>query len=525
MTLITPSRRQFLTGGLTVPCVAALPLCSLAQGALGPFTLGVASGDPASDGFVIWTRLAPDPLAPDGLGGMTTPTKVRWFVYDDEAMSRPVAQGEISTSPLAAHAVHVEVAGLKPDRFYNYRFEALGARSATGRARTLPLPSAKPQRLKLAYASCSHYEKGWFSAYRHMADEDPDYSVFLGDYIYEYSYKKPDGLVRHHEQIGDVRTLSEFRRRYALYRLDADLQALHARTTSLITWDDHEVQNDYGGFLSEYMDDDVNMLSIRQAAYQAFYEMMPLRRTSRLIGTHVHLYKAFRFGDLADITLLDGRQYRSPAACPVNGVRKGHVVTDACIDRLDPKRSMLGIQQEAWLYDRFAKSHTTWNIIAQDLLVASFTQTGRDKAGNTIVGHWTDGWDGYPATRDRLLAAIQSTRLKNPVMLGGDIHSFWATDLKADFSNPNSATIATEFVGTSVTSDGPPRKAFADRLPENPHIKYFNSGTHGYVVAEVTPQQMAVRFRAISDRADPNATVATERAFTVENGRAGVIMA
>lgn len=524
MTIIAPSRRQIWIGGLALAGASALPWRALAQTPDGPFTLGVASGDPAPDGFVIWTRLAPDPLAEDGLGGLSSPVKVRWFVYADGGTGAPLAQGDIETSPLSAHSVHVEVSGLMPDRFYTYHFEALGARSQMGRARTLPLPTAKATRLKLVYASCSHYEKGWFSAYRHMADEDPDYSVFLGDYIYEYSYKKADGLVRRHEQLGDVRTLAQFRRRYALYHMDRDLQTLHARTTSIVTWDDHEVQNDYGGFLSEYMDDDVNMPAIRQAAYQAFYEAMPVRRTSRLIGTHVDLYRAFRFGNLADITVLDGRQYRSPAACPVDGMRKGHIVTDACLDRLDPKRSMLGFAQEKWLFNRFARSDTTWNIIAQDLLVASFTQSGKDRQGHDVIGHWTDGWDGYPATRDRLLAAMQHTRLKNPVMLGGDIHSFWATELKADFNNPRSATVATEFVGTSITSDGPPRQPFADRLPENPHVKYFNSGTHGYVVAEATPKAMSVRFQAISDRTDPNATVATERAFIVENGHPGVVM-
>ncbi len=508
-----------MTGGLSLALAAsALRVHAETQ---APFTLGVASGDPSPDGFVIWTRIAPDPLAADGLGGVVCPVTVKWSVYADEAMTLVAASGVVTTAPALAHTVHVEVEGLKPDRFYWYRFEAQGVRSAPGRGRTMPMPNAATERLNLVFASCSHYEKGYFSAYRHMAAENPDFVMFLGDYIYEYSYRKPsDRIVRRHERDDEVRDLAGYRNRYALYRTDPDLQALHACTSCLMTWDDHEVQNDYGGFLSQNINEDVGMVARRLAAYQAFYENMPLRRSSRLIGTHLDLYKGYRFGHLAEITMLDGRQYRSPQSCPVGNRRSAHVVTDACTDRIDPSRSMLGFAQEQWLYDRFAKSQATWNILGQDLLVASFTQKGRDAYNNPIVGHWTDGWDGYPATRDRLLAAMQHTRLKNPVMLGGDIHSYWATELKG---TRDVATVATEFVGTSITADAPPYQPFADMLPQNPHIKYFNSRTHGYVSVTVEPSQMTTRFRAISDREDPNATVSTEVAFAVENGRAKLV--
>ena len=512
------NRRSLLLGGLGA---LVLPSIVWAQAA-GPFTLGVASGDPAADGFVIWTRLAPEPLALDGLGGMTGPAEVAWTIFDDEALSRPVVSGRVMTDPATAHTVHVEVDGLRADRPYWYRFEAMGTQSPAGRGRTLPLTNARIDHLNVVFASCSHYEKGYFSAYRHMAAENPDFVMFLGDYIYEYSNNKPDGLVRRHEQMADVRTLAQYRNRYALYHGDADLQALHASTSCLMTWDDHEVQNDYGGFLSQYMKDDANMVALRMAAYQAYYENMPLRRSSRLIGTHLDLYKGYRFGTLAEISMLDGRQYRSPAACPNGDSRKGHVVTDACAVRVDPARSMLGFAQEKWLYDRFAKSAATWNIMGQDLLVAGMVQKGTDKDKNVIIGHYTDSWDGYPATRERLLKAMQATRVKNPVMLGGDIHSYWATDLKL---TPEGATLASEFVGTSVTSDNPPYQPFADMLPENPQIRYFSARSQGYVSVTVRPDRMETRFRAISDRTDPGATVTTEAAFTVEAGKPGVIAA
>mgnify|MGYP000117208377 CR=1 FL=1 len=515
MTNLVLNRRSLVLGGLATFAVPARAAGD------GPFTQGVASGDPSRQGFVLWTRLAPDPLAADGLGGMPAPATVTWTVYDDEALEKPVATGQVTTHPDSAHTVHAEVMGLKPDRFYWYRFEALGAQSRPGRARTLPLPGARPSQLRLCFASCSNYEQGYFSAYRHIADEAPDFVMFLGDYIYEGSNKDPKkATVRRHDRVADVRDLPAYRNRYALYHTDPDLQRLRAAATALITWDDHEVQNDYGAYLSQYMRDDVNMPALRQAAYQAFYEAMPLGRRALPHGPHMKLYTGYRFGSLAAIDMLDGRQYRSAAACPNGDARKGHVVTDACTDRVDPHRSMLGFEQEKWLCDRFAKSDATWNLMGQDLLVAAFVQKGKDRDKNPIIGHYTDGWDGYPATRERLLWAMQASRLRNPVMLGGDIHSFWATELRP---SPDAPVVATEFVGTSVTSDNPSHQDFADMLPENPHVKYFNARSHGYVSVTVRPDHLETRFQAISDRADPNATVSTEKRFVVENGRPGVV--
>ncbi|MGA9659072.1 MAG: alkaline phosphatase D family protein [Asticcacaulis sp.] len=522
MPLPVLSRRQALLGSLS----AAILTPSMTMRAYGapesPFALGVASGDPASDGFVIWTRIAPSPLAPDGLGGMSAPAQVKWTVWHDEALTQPALSGVVLTHPDSAHSVHIEVTGLKADRFYWYRFEALGVQSPVGRARTLPVETHAATALKLVVASCSHYELGYFSAYRHMANENPDLVLFLGDYIYEYSYSDTSKIVRQHDAPGEISDLAGYRNRYALYHMDADLQALHACTSCLMTWDDHEVQNDYGAALSQYMKYDAGMVALRRAAYQAYYENMPLRRTSRLIGTHLQLYKGYRFGTLAEINMLDGRQYRSPAACAVGDSRKGHVVDETCTDRLDPRRTMLGFEQEAWLFKRFQKSQAKWNILGQDLLAASLLQSGKNKDGQAIIGHWTDGWDGYPATRDRLLLAMQAARLKNPVILSGDIHSFWANELKADSRDPQSATIATEFVGTSITANSPPYKTFADLLPQNPHVKYFNSRTHGYMAVEVTPQALNTRFMAISDRRDPNATISNEISFAVETAKAAI---
>jgi alkaline phosphatase D len=417
--------------------------------------------------------------------------------------------------------VHVELDGLRPDRDYWYRFTALGAQSAVGRGRTLPREDAEVSALRLGFVSCSHWELGWFSAYRHLAEERPDLILLLGDYIYEYSYtgRRADRTVRKHDQTGEVTTLAGYRNRYALYRTDPDLQALHASAPCLMTWDDHEVENDYSGLLPQDVAEDAGFARRRAAAYQAYYEHMPLRRISRPTAVGMRLYKRFRFGRLAEITMLDGRQYRSAPACPTPQSRRARVIGDECLERLDPARSMLGRAQERWLFDGFRRSDARWNIIGQDLLATSL----RQKGANGMVGHWTDGWDGYPATRDRMLAAMQLSRLSNPVILGGDIHSYWATDLKADFRDPESRTIATEFVGTGVTADGPPYDDFMAMLPENPHVRYFESRRHGYVSVEVRRDRLEARFQAISDRGDPAATVATLAAFAVEDGQPGAV--
>lgn len=495
-------------------------------GEAGPFTLGVASGDPASDGFVIWTRLAPDPLAMDGLGGLGTPQKVRWSVFSDEAATQAVQSGIVYTHPKSAHTVHVTLYDLEPNRPYWYRFEALGAQSPLGKGRTLPKANQTVDGLKLVMASCSHFELGYFSAYRHMAAEGADYCVFLGDYIYEYSYDRTEKnkakIVRDHDRLDETTDLAAYRNRYALYRTDPDLQALHAGTTCMMTWDDHEVENDYGGFLSQDVDEDAGFRARRKAAYQAYFEHMPLRRFSRLKGENLRLFKGYRFGNLAEITMLDGRQYRSAPACPTPKSRRAHVESDTtCPELNDPKRSMLGLKQERWLYQQFARSSAQWNLLGQDLMAATYLQKGRGE--NPIIGHWTDGWDGYPANRDRMIEAMQATRLSNPVILSGDIHVFWANELKLKPHDPESVTVAVELVGTSITADPPPYEAFGDTLDLNPHVKYMESRHRGYVSISLTKERLLSHFVAISDRKDRLATASALKSFVVEAGQSRLL--
>jgi len=486
-----------------------------------PFTLGVASGEPTPDGFVLWTRLAPVPLALNGLGGASDAVSVMWEVAADDTMREVVRTGTAQADSQLAHSVHVEVSSLKPGRPYWYRFTALGQQSTVGRARTAPAPNARSDRMRFAFASCANWQLGYFSAYRHMAEENPDLVIFLGDYIYEYTH--PDaaavGVLREHD--GPTATdLAGYRNRYALYRTDPDLQALHAAAPCLMTWDDHEVENDYANEWSELMETPPeDFLRRRAAAYQAYYEHMPLRARSIPRGSTSRLYDRFRFGDLVTFSVLDGRQYRTRQPCEVPPLRRGHVAPDSCTERVDPKRTLLGGDQEQWLFDGFKQSDTAWNIIAQQQLVAQLRQIN----SNGVSGYWTDGWDGYPAARQRILDAISAARPANPVFIGGDIHSFWVTDLKADFGNPSSPTVATEFVGTSITSDPPPYDLIMRVLPENPHVRYFESRHRGYVAVDLFRDRMETRLQVISDRRDPKAAVSTLKRFVVDSEKAGAI--
>ncbi|MEP9433990.1 alkaline phosphatase D family protein [Xanthomonas euvesicatoria pv. euvesicatoria] len=519
-----PSRRRILIAGASLAAAGLLSPFARASGSADPFTLGVAAGDPLADGFVLWTRLAPRPLDPDGRGGLRAAVPVRWQVASDPQMRTIVRQGETIASPVWGHAVHVELTGLAADRPYWYCFQALGARSPIGSARTLPAAHRTPDAARFGFVSCSHWELGYFSAYRHLAAEQPDLVFFLGDYIYEYSNhgEAAHKIVRPHGS-GECLDLAGYRNRYALYRTDPDLQALHAGSACVATWDDHEVQNDYANRWSQDPSIPVDtFLARRAAAYRAFYEHFPLRARHRPHGADMRIYRSFDYGQLARFYVLDGRQYRSEQPCPqANGWRGGHVVAESCRQRTDPQRTMLGWEQERWLHGRFAQSPARWNVIAQDLLVAPMRQAGRDG----VVGHWTDGWDGYPATRDRMLDAIAKTRLRNPVFWGGDIHSYWVTDLKADPADDASATLATEFVGTSITSDGQSNDELHATMAANPHVHYVDGQTRGYVSVTLTPGQMETRLQGISDRRDRNATVSTTKRFVVEDGRPGAVEA
>ncbi|MGE5268252.1 MAG: alkaline phosphatase D family protein [Thiohalocapsa sp.] len=489
-----------------------------------PFALGVASGNPGPDRVVLWTRLAPEPLSPDPdrPGGMPVePVPVAWEIATDRQMTQVVRNSSIEAMPQTAHAVHVECVGLEPGRDYWYRFLAGGEASPVGRTRTAPAAGGRLDRLRFGFASCSNYEFGYFSAYRHLAEEHPDLVLFLGDYIYEYvapAKKK----VRVHSDGVEVTDLRTYRNRYAQYRTDPDLQQLHAAAPCLMTWDDHEVQNDYADRWSQDFADPQAFLARRAAAYRAFWEHMPLPLSAMPQGPKAMIHGRHDFGDLTSFYVVDGRQYRSRLACDRPPKGGGKQLTDVdCPERLDPARSYLGMAQEEWLYGQFRRPTAKWNILAQEQLMADLKERLKDGR----IAHWSEDWNGFPAARGRLLGQLHETRLANPVVIGGDIHSFWANDLKLDFDDPHSATVGSEFVCTSITSPGPPYDMFAAWLPDNPHVKFFDSRKRGYVSAELQPQRLSVAFRAVSDVTDPKADVMTLQRFVVEDGKPGPVPA
>jgi alkaline phosphatase D len=512
------SRRGLLAGagawaglGTLAGCATAPTAGPASPAAPGPFTLGVASGDPVSDGVVLWTRLAPQPL--HGGGMRPEPVVVEWQVATDAGMRAVVQRGRETAVPERGHAVHVEVAGLQPDRWYWYRFVADGAESPIGRTRTAPAPGAPVDRLRFAVASCQHYAYGYYAAYHHMARQDLDLVLFLGDYIYETAAAEPVRPVPHTEPV----TLAQYRDRYALYKSDPDLQAAHAAFPWIVTWDDHEVSNDYADDQSQLRDDRPWFMSRRAAAYQAYYEHMPLRRSALPDGTALQLYRRLRFGDLVEFHVVDDRQYRAHQACAPLERAGGNLVPD-CAERHDPRRSMFGPEQERWLIDGLDRSSARWNVIAQQLLMAQLKQ---QRDGRPMF--WSDGWDGYPAARARLLNFIANRQPANPIVLGGDIHSFWTTDLKADFDDPAAPTVATEFVGTSITSRGIPYERTRALLPDNPHVKFFDSRQRGYVRCEVTPGRWLTDFVALEHVRTRDAPAATLASFAVESGRPGAV--
>jgi alkaline phosphatase D len=518
-------RRRFLQ--LTVGVAATLGLSQLPAGiaragrppAAFPFTLGVASGDPSADGFALWTRLAPSPLEFDG-GMAREPVEVDWQVAADESMSTVVASGTAVAPAELAHSVHVEVQGLEPWREYFYRFRAGDHLSPVGRTKTTPPLASHLERLAFAFASCQHWESGFYSAYRRIAEEDLDVVVHLGDYIYE-DWVSPTGGARHESVPGQARSetkrLSEYRVRYGLYKLDPDLQEAHRLFPWLVTWDDHEVENDYAGDDPE-SEPAERFLERRAGAYQAYYEHLPLRLSSLPDGPNMLLYRRVTYGDLAEFSVLDTRQYRSDPPC-------GRGEQPRCTVALDPATTMTGPSQEQWLLDGLDASGATWNVLAQQVMMGELDHKIYYD-GNTV--YWQDAWDGYPAARARILERVATHGVRNPVVITGDWHSTFVNDLKVDFKDPDSPVVATEFVGTSISSNGDAivyGPYYGPMVPDNPHIRFFDGDRRGYVRCVLTPEAWTTDLRMVSTVSSGDAQVETFASFVVQDGIPGAVQA
>jgi len=473
-----------------------------------PFQLGVASGDPLPDGVVLWTRLAPQPLQPAG-GMPPEDVPVTWRIARDEGFTDVVREGTTTASADWAHSVHVEVDGLEPDHAYFYQFVAAGEKSPTGRTRTTPRRDAKPSECRFAFASCQHFEAGLYTAYEHMAKDDLHAVIHLGDYIYE-GKESTKGVRRH---VGpEIKTLEDYRRRHALYKTDPHLQATHLAFPWIVTWDDHEFDNNCAGDVSEEKNvSSADFLVRRANAYKAYYEHMPLRKSALPKGPDMQIYRNLPYGTLADFCVLDTRQYLSDQPC-------GDGTKLQCPECFDPQMTMLGAQQEAWLSEQLTRSPATWNVLAQQVMVA---RAKRPRNDQEVVS--MDQWGGYDVPRTRLLKFLQDAKISNPVVLTGDIHSNWVNDLKVDFDDASSPIIASEFVGTSISSggDGDLRAEAAAAIRTiNPFV-HFHSAERGYVRCRVTPETWQSDYCAIPYVTRPGAPCEIRASFVVENGRPG----
>ncbi|HSG34251.1 MAG TPA: alkaline phosphatase D family protein [Sphingomonadaceae bacterium] len=474
-----------------------------------PFSLGVASGDPAPDGFVIWTRLAPEPFAPHG-GMPLSALPVSWEVGEDAAFRTIASRGEAIARPELGHSVHVEVTGLQPDRGYWYRFKLDADESLTGKARTLPPAGASLARLRFGVCGCQHYESGLYTAFRHLAQEEELAFVFhYGDFIYERgadvvfdSNGLPTPKVRNHN-LREVYSLDDYRAHYAQYLLDLDLQSARMRHAFLSSFDDHEVQNNFTGNISE--DESIPpevFLLRRQAAMQAWYEHMPVRRAQLPAGPSIQANRRFDFGNLATINVLDTRSFRTNQPC-------GDGLKPACPDVFGSDVQVLGAEQEAWLDRQLATSDATWNCLAQQILAMAidFGDTG---GGDR---RYMDSWAGYEEPRKRLMRRLREAG--NAVMLTGDVHQN-AAGLLYDEDRP----AGVECVVTSISSTG---SDWSQLRGLNPHVKFVNS-QRGYAVCDVSPDAWQTHYMVVDDVTKPGGNLSRAATVSVPRDRVEIAL-
>jgi alkaline phosphatase D len=470
------------------------------------FGLGLASGQPGRSGMVLWTRLT---------GELPERAVVRWEVADDEAFRRIVARGEETAEAAWAHSVHAEPAGLEPARWYWYRFTALGQQSSVGRTRTAPAPEAAAT-LRFVITSCQRYDVGHYAAWRHVTAENPDLVFFLGDYIYEQASTR-DAL-RMHEG-GEAKTLEQYRARYATYKSDPLLQAAHAAAPWLLVWDDHEVSNDYANLRGEDLAPDFP--ARRAAAYRAYWEHMPFAKSVRPVGADMRIFGRLDWGSLARIHLIDDRQYRDVQACPKPGRGGANSMPLAdCPELVDPKRTLLGPEQERWLGEGWDLSRP-WNLLAQQTLMARSTWTDPAQGGT----YRTDGWDGYAAARKRLLGTVAEKKVPGVVVLGGDVHANYVADLKPDYDDPGSPIVASELCGTSITSLSQAQPRIDAARAFNPHIHFGRADQRGYMSFELDARQLRVRLQTVDRPVDPQSGITTAARFVVDAAQPGPVAA
>jgi alkaline phosphatase D len=478
-----------------------------------PFTLGVASGQPRPDSVVLWTRLVPHEQA-ETTWNTDAGCAVRYELFGDEALRQPLRSGEAMAWPSRGHSVHVTVDGLAPGRPYWYRFTCGNAVSPVGRTCTAPPARANVARLRIALASCQHWEQGFFAAHREIAQREVDFVLFVGDYIYEGSNPAYTAQTGRTHGSSTPHTLAQYRARHALYKSDADLQAAHAAHPWIVTLDDHEVVNDYADDRDPAWTEPAHFLQRRAAAYRAYFEHMPLAAPPQ--GPAMRIHDRFAWGRLADLWTLDTRQHRSHHACADPQRDVGRSVT-ACAELQDDSRTMLGAAQEHWLAQGLRGATARWKLLGNPTQISATgieTPEGRQT--------WTDGWDGYPAARQRLLQGIADAKVANVVSLGGDVHRHAAANLRLRPNETASPIVASELIGGSLTSRGASQAAMARMRRDNPDVLHARGDERGWALLDITANALHCEMRTTTHPVVAGATFGRQTGFVVQAGRAGV---
>jgi alkaline phosphatase D len=502
------NRRTFVGGAAATALVVATN--RTAANALprlnpDPFTLGVASGDPTPWAVVIWTRLAPQPTE-DGGGMPARPYRVRYEVSTNPNFSRIVRRGYRVAFPHNAHSVHVDVRGLRPGRWYWYRFRVGNHISEVGRTRTVPRAVNATTPLSFAQMSCQRYSSGFYGAYADIVAQEPDLMVHVGDYIYEVG-----GSGAREDALPESITLDQYRNRYGLYKSDPNLRAAHAAAPWLLTWDDHEAENNYTGLVPEASSttpDPAAFLARRTAAYKAYWEHQPLRRRPNPDGS-LSLYRRMRWGRTADLLMLDTRQYRDDQLCGTDDLGA------LCDAAFDPEYTVLGKEQEQWVTNRVTNTRAAWSVLAGGTVFSRMSLVPGEQGAFNL-----DGWDGYPLARQRLLDALAVRGQGSSVLLSGDIHAHLTSAVLGNFEEPDDTELGAEFTTTSISTNG--SVALNSFLPSvvssNPGVRWADGSVRGWVHHRVSATEWSTDHRAVDDHTDANTGASTVKSWTLPKG-------
>ena len=469
-----------------------------------PFTLGVASGDPTDQSVILWTRLAVDSL--NGGGMPAQDIEVLWEVSSTDTFDDIVSSGLATAEERFGHAVHIDVPLSTGESIVFYRFRIGDYVSPIGKTR-LSSPSGSTTPIKVAAVSCQNYTDGFYNAYADLVEQSPDLVTFLGDYIYESGVGTLDATTVRLHNSDEIKDLVAYRNRYALYRSDPLLQAAHAECPWVITWDDHEVENNYANLTPQDSADAEGHAARRAAAYQAWWEHMPVRLDPPT-DESLTIYRQFSWGDLLNLLVVDGRQYRDDQAC-------GDAVLStqpACDEALDPARTMLGAEQEKWFSENINDTTKVWNVMANQTVMTDI------RLGAAVLNY--DQWDGYAPDRNRILSDVVDQGVENFVVLTGDIHLAGVGQLTTD-SNPTTA-MGAEFVSTSISSSGNVSTDTEGLLIALPNIIDAETSHRGYTLHTVTANDWTAEYRIVDNNLVEGSTTSVWKTFKVTAGSPAV---